>query len=260
MELNNKVMGGILVVAVVAVISFLAFGVNGATVSAIGNAEIKAQPDIVSVYLNLEGKGDNATSAKDMLDEINDELLINLIKIGLNRDEIKTESINVYQNYEWQNGKRIDKGYIAVQRIVIETDDFDLTSEIIDVAIDSGALVNWINFELTEERRSDLKIEALEKAGIDARKKAEATANGLGKKLGRLISVQSEEFNYGPYRAYDSGVALEKSFDGEEAVTSASEDVLEAAGIAAREAALNLEPSDIKVSSSIRVQYKLSNF
>jgi uncharacterized protein YggE len=82
-------------------------------------------------------------------------------------------------------------------------------------------------------------------AGADAKIKAEATAAGLGKKIGRLISVQSQEFNYpGPLYAYEK--AMDSSVG--------------AANAEAQRVSSSLSPSDIEVSATLTVQYKLSKF
>ena len=125
----------------------------------------------------------------------------------------------------------------------MKTGDFYIVPKIVDVAIDSGALVSYINFEISDELRSEYKSRALEKAGEDAREKAEATAAGLGKKLGKLVSVQSEDFNYGPVVYYAS------------AESSGSDAVAET-----REAALNIYPKDVEVRADISVRYKLRRF
>ncbi len=49
----------------------------------------------------------------------------------------------------------------------------------------------------------------MEKASRDAREKAEATAKGLGVKLGKLISVSTQDYYYQPYSFFEGGVVLE---------------------------------------------------
>ncbi len=241
--MENKIVIGVLIIGVVLIGVYLGIGSSGAVVSAVGSSVINAEPDLVKVYLNLEGKADNASSAKDELDELYEDVFVALLRAGVDSSDIKTESLNIYQNYDWVNGKRIEKGFVASQGIVVETNDFDLTTRIVDGAIDSGAVVSWINFELSEDKQSDLKAEALEMAGKDARKKAEATAAGLNKKLGGIVSVESSDFNYGPIRYFDSAIA-------ESGAGQAS----------AKEAAINLVPKDVEVRADIKVQYKLRSF
>ena len=244
--MNNKIFIAIVVVAILAIGAFLFTSNTGATVSAVGSAQIEAQPDKVSVQLYIEKRATTAQEAKDLHDEALDDLVVNLIRAGLDRDEIKMQSFNIYPEYEWTNGQNKQKGFIARQDIVVETGNFGFVTSIIDAAIDSGGLVSYINFELSEEKQDDYKVRALEEAGKDAHRKAEATAAGLGKKLGALVSVQSEEFNYFPYKYFEGRAA-----DG---ISTAE------AAVEAKQAAVNLDPQEIQVSATIRVEYKLKGF
>jgi len=63
----------------------------------------------------------------------------------------------------------------------------------------------------------------------------------LGKNIGKLLSIEGEEFNYGPiiyYRADSAGGSIAE----------------------AKQAAVNLVPSDLEVSASVKVEYKLRSF
>ncbi len=242
--MNTKYTIGALALGVLIVVGLIFANGSGAMVSAVGESTIKAQPDKVSVYLTAEGRGKTAGEAKDAHDKIVDDLTISLLKMGFSKDEIKTQSYNIYPEYDWSAGTQKEKGFVASEQIIVETSDFGKTSDIVDAGIDSGALVSYINFELSTEKQSEYKTQALEEAGKDAKKKAEATASGLGKSLGGLVSVETQDYNYGPYVYYDKAVA-----------SSTGSGVAEA-----RSAALNLAPQDIEVRATIRVEYKLRSF
>ena len=241
MKIDNRTIVIGLIIAVIIVAGLIYISSTSAIVSAQGNSVLKANPDKVSINLVIEAKNKTAQGAKDRHDKILDETVLQLLKIGIDRKDIKTINFNIYPEYNWENGKNEQIGYIARQDIIVETKNFDLVASIIDVSIDAGALVSYINFELSEEKQSEYKTQALEEAGKDARKKAEATASGLDKKLGKLVSVQSEEFNYIPYRYFEATVA-------------------EGSAAQAKQAAINLAPRDIDVTATIRVEYKLRNF
>ena len=153
------------------------------------------------------------------------------------------QSYNIYPDYEYDysTGKRTEKGFVAQQSIEVKTRNFDKVAGIVDASVDSGALISWINFELSDEKQSELKAQALKEAGEDAKKKAEATASGLDKKLGKLVSVKGEEFNYGPYQYF---------------AASGSTDAVKA-GAEAKDAALNLGPKDVEVTATVTVEYAL---
>jgi uncharacterized protein YggE len=241
-EMENKNIAIILAVGILVVAVFLYNG-NGAVVSARGQSVLDVEPDQVSVYVRVEEKGSTAQEAKDKMVEVSDDILTELIKLGLERKQVEFVNLNIREDFVWENGGRTSKGFVASQDMNVKSDDFDLVPGIVDAAIDSGGLVSYINFEISEKLRSEYKSKALELAGEDAKEKARATAAGLGKKLGRLVSVQSEDFNYGPVVYYaGSGVANAES------------------SALARDAALNISPRDVEVRASISVQYKLRSF
>lgn len=236
--MERKATWGIIVVLVIAAL-MLYNSFAGASVSAQGYSSLKVNPDKTSIYLSVETKDASAEGAKDKNVEIRERLLRNLDSLGLD-DEVQLLNYNIYPEYDWSDGNQQKIiGYTARYDIIVETSDFELVSEIVDTAVSSGAGISYISFDLSEEKRSEYKAQALEAASQDARTKAEATAKGLGKSLGRLVSVDSEEFNYMPFRAYDSSVASEGS------VESFAKDI---------------NPQELEVTANVNVKYKLSSF
>ena len=238
--MKEKYIVAIIVIAVVLVGGYLYFS-SQPIVSAQGFSSLNVEPDKVSVYLNIETRGATAQEVKDKNAEISDKVLDEMIKLGFERKEIQTLNYNIYPDYDWTSGTQKQRGYIASQQIIVKTNNFDKVAQVVDKSVDAGALVSSINFELSDEKQNSYKAQALEEASKDAEKKAESTAAGLGKKLGRLVSVSSQDFYYpGPIAYYaraegDSGAIAEK-------------------------AAVNIAPSDIEVTASVSVQYKLSSF
>lgn len=226
---------GIVLVAFLGIYFFLG---ESASVSAQGTSSLKVEPDLASVYLSIESR--HTTSAKvaqDNHDVKSDLLYSKLNAIGISDEEIETSYYNVGPEYDYtSNGQKI-KGYLVTQQIVIKLEDFSKVVSVIDSGVDAGALISGINFELSPDKQSEYKSQALEEASADAKKKAEATASGLGKKIGRLVSVESSDFNYGPvvyYAKSDSGGYAE-----------------------AREAALQINPTDVDVYASVSVTYRI---
>ena len=239
--MDNKVIISALIIAIILIGGYIAFNTTAAVVTAQGDSVIEAKPDKVSVNINIEAKSDTAQKAKDMHDKILDDLTIALLKMDIDKDEIKTINFNIYPEYDWSGGTQKQKGYIATEQIVVETSNFDRVAGIVDASVGAGALVSYINFELSEEKQNEYKTSALEAAGKDAKNKAEATARGLGKNLGSLVSVKSQDFNYGPV-VY---------FEAKGGAASTAE---------ARDAAVNIAPRDIEVRATIQVEYKLRAF
>lgn len=214
------------------------------TVTASGTSTIKVVPDIITVSYSVQTKASNAELAESNNSEIVDKLITNLVVAGFDRDDIKTESFNVYPEYDWyQNSQRM-KGYVAIHqlKLTILTNDSGMTGKAIDAGIDSGALINYINFELSSDLENGYKTQALEKATLDARTKAEAIARGLDKKVSGVLSITTSDFDYYPWVAYR----------GDSEVLPAAENAA-----LAKQAASSINPSEREVTARVTVTFKL---
>jgi len=230
-------------VVVIALFGFSMFydSSSSNTVQADGYATIEVMPDLVTINFNIETRADNATSAKDENAQISDDLITALVKKGFERKQITTQYYNVYPEYNWQSGSRSLIGYKATHQIKLEmsTDDSDEIGEIIDAGVEAGATISYINFELSTELQNQYKTQALEKAAQDAQIKAQSTANGLNKQLGKLISVTTSNFNYYPWSIYAADSA--DTFRSQEA----------------KSASTSIQPGEQEVSASVSVIYKI---
>ncbi len=187
------------------------------TINVNGESTISAVADEVSVYVGIDTLKNTAEASKDENAEISDNVLTALIKAGIKREEIETSSYNIYPEYDWSTGNQDLKGYRTSNILKIKTTDFTKVGKIVDESIDAGATtIQSINFELSQEKQNQIKTEAISKATEDAKVKAEATAQGLGAKLGRVKSVTISDYNYYPYPIY----TLESGADVKQAVST----------------------------------------
>jgi len=181
------------------------------TVTVDGASNIKATPDLVSVYFNAQTKGNTSKEANDNNAEMVDEIITALVKQGFERKDIQTESFNIYEDFQWTNNKQVSRGYIATHQLKIElaTNEASKIGDVIDAGVDAGATLNYINFELSTAKQNEYKAQALKEASEDAKIKAEAIASGLGKEVGELVSISTSNFDYRPWALYESvgGVA-----------------------------------------------------
>lgn len=229
-------------VIVTALIFSNGFEINreGKTISAEGVSTIKAMPDVVSVYFNVETKAKTSENATKLNADIVDKLKINLIAQGFDEKKIQTQGFNVYPDYDWINGRQVSKGYIATHSLILKmsTDESEKIGKAIDAGVSAGAGISYINFELSQEKENEYKAEAMKLAAQDAKIKAQATASGLDKKIGDLVSVSISNFGYYPWRMYSgSGVA---------------EDAM-----LAKEEATSITPSEQEVTASVTAVFKI---
>jgi len=243
---NNKIWIGAIVLAIVLIGGYLFFN-SGPVVSAQGVASIKVVPDEVSININVETRNLTVQGAQSANQEISEKLLIELIKLGYGKDELKF--VNYYSSPEYDYGydykQQKIKGYVVSQQLVVRTKEVNRVPSIINAVITSGALIGYINFEISDAKQAEYKNQALEAASKDARTKAGSIAAGQGKKIGMLVSITNQDYGYaGPisYYSRDSSMSAEMVNAG------------------AMKAATNLAPNDQEITASILAQYKLSLF
>jgi uncharacterized protein YggE len=240
--LKNKKVVWTAAVVVLIIAGYFVYN-SGPVVSAQGSASLKVVPDEVSVNINVETKNESAQGAQSLNKEISEKLFAGLVGAGFNKDELKFVNYYINPDYDWKTGKQ--KGYVVSQQLVVKTANVEKVPSVVDTAVSAGALVSYINFELSEKKQNENKIKALEEASKDAKDKAKAIAEGQGRRLGRLVGLNNQEFNYpGPIYAYQKGVV---------------EDVV-SANAEARKAASNLAPNEMEISASVSASYRVSLF
>jgi len=212
------------------------------TISSQGSAEIKTMPDIVAVYLSIETNASDATTAKDKNANISEDVTTALLKLGLERKDITTQSYNIYEEFDWTDEGRKSIGWKASNQLKVElkSEKTDMAGDVIDAGVDNGARVSYINFELSLTEENKYKAQALTLATQDAKVKAEAIATGLEKKLGDVVSVSNLGWGYNPWPLYrDEGVVMAGAAEAKQAVT-------------------DIQPGEQTVSASVSVVYKIA--
>jgi uncharacterized protein YggE len=215
---------------------------KGTTVNVDGISTIKTNPDVVKIYFNMETNASTSSEATSLNAKQVDDMVTALVKLGLERKQIQTQNFNVYPWQEWIDNKMVDKGFKASHQIVIElsTNQFSLIGDVIDAGTNAEAMISYINFELSQEKQNEYKAQAYKQASEDARTKAEAIASGLGKQVGNVVSVSTQNWNYNPWPLYNNrGGTM----------------MMEAAS--AKEVTTNIAPSTQEVTGQVSVVYSL---
>lgn len=205
-----------------------------------GQSIIQVTPDLLTLNYNVETQGKTSKEAEDLNSDIVNELIYQVVQLGFDKADLKTQDFNIYPEYDWQSGEQKLIGYKATHSLKIELaiDETNKAGELIDAGTNAGAGISYINFELSPELEQEYKAKAIKLAAQDAKIKVQAIAEGFDKKVGRLVSVSLSEFNYYPWRMYD---AMESGGS----VTMA------------KEAVSNIQPSEKEVTASVSAVYKL---
>ena len=229
------------VVLIIAIVALSNLNPSQNTVNVEGMATVKAMPDVIGTYFNIQTKGHTSAEAKTTNSEISETLTNKLILLGFDKEKIVTQDYSIYPDYIWTNGQRKDNGFVATHSIKLEisSEESDKLSSIIDAGVDSGAGINYISFELSPELQNQYKAEAMKLAAEDAKTKAQAVADGFDKRLGKLVSTSVSDFNYYPWPLYESAGAM---------TTDSS---------VVKEATANIQPGEKDITARISAVFKI---
>jgi hypothetical protein len=241
-QITLIIVAGVFALGLLVYFGFSGLPSNANIVTGNGQAEMKVSPDLVTIYFNVDTNGTTTKQASDKNTEIVDKMITALLKEGFNRNDIQTINFNIYPDYDWSDGSQTQRGYRATHTLKVElpSSDFSQIDEVIDAGVDAGAGISYINFELSQEKQNEYKAQVLKLASEDAKIKATAIAEGLGKRIGRLVSIADNNFGYQPWGIYraEGGVA---SMDAAEAKSATS----------------NITPGEQEVSASVTATFKV---
>ena len=239
MKNTNTILVVIIILLVAGFLFYNSSNTEATTINVNGQSTIKAEADEVSVYVGIETTEKTSEESKNANAKISDNVLVVLKTAGIPEGDIETSSYYIYPEYDWSNNKQELVGYRTSNVLKITTKDFDKVGTIVDSSVDAGATtIQSINFELSQDKQNEVKTQAISKATEDAKVKAEATAQGLNARLGKVKTVTIQYYNYYPFPIYasaDDGAAL---------------DVKEVARTA-------IQPSSLDVSSTVNVVFEI---
>ncbi len=241
-QITLIIVAAVIVLTVIGVIAFKPASSSN-TIQVSGQATAKVAPDLISVYFNVDTKGTTSKAAEDANSEIVDKLTNNIVALGFKESDLTTDNYNIYPEYDYSKSPPTSTGYRATHslRIELPSSQKDKVSDIIDAGTNAGAGISYINFELSPALQQSAKTAAIKNASDDARVKAEAVADGFNKKLGRLVSVSLDSYNYNPwpiFAARDMGTT--------------------SSGAEAKTAVASITPSNQDVSAYVTAVYKLN--
>lgn len=145
-----------------------------------GNGQVNAVPDEAVLRLGVQTEGENLQTIQANNAELSQAVLQAIRQLGV--DDIKTFQYDINKNYEFVDGRQVDKGYTVRNILEIRTDNLGLVGALIDTAVYYGAnIVDLIQFEVSDTSR--YYLQALNLAVADAFEKARSIADSIGLSL-----------------------------------------------------------------------------
>lgn len=111
-----------------------------------------------------------------------------LAALGLQKDAIRTLGYTIQQEFDFPDGRRVARGFLASNAIELRLDALERVGELLDALVQAGATsVEGARFELKD--RTAVEREALRLAVVDARARADAAAAGAGRTVDRVLRI-----------------------------------------------------------------------
>jgi len=173
------------------------------TVSATGSAE--AAPDEAVVRVSVTASANDSAAVRSELSSDADALRGALDELDV---EYETARYAIRERPPERRQERGDdapayRGEHAFEVTVADPND---TGAVIDAAADVGAEVDNVHLTLSDDKRADLRDDAIERAMTDAKTQASTIANAANLTITTAATVDASESQYRPVR-YETAAA-----------------------------------------------------
>jgi uncharacterized protein len=159
------------------------------TVTTAGEGMVQAVPDRAWVSITAESRAGNPREAQRRNAEAMTPVLDKLRAAGIPGDAIRTTSYDLQQEWDFVNGRRVSRGYVARNSVDVRVDAIDRVGELLEIAVSSGATsVGGVRFDVKDLAK--LEREALRLAVADARAKAETMVEAAGRTIQRILRIE----------------------------------------------------------------------
>jgi len=154
-----------------------------------GEAIIRRAHDRAYVVAAVETRAKTPKDAQQLNAAAMTTVQQRLAGAGIGRDAIRTLGYSVQPQYDFANGRRTLRDYLARNSVEVRLDDVTRVGEIADTAVQAGATnISDIRFDLKD--RAGAEREALRQAVADARARADAAAMGAGRVVDRVLRIE----------------------------------------------------------------------
>jgi len=178
------------------------------TISIMGEGKVTAITDIALVSLGLTTEKKSVSDAQSENSKTINSLIEKLKVLGIAKEDITTTNYSIYPAYDWTNGKQILRGYTVSQDVQVKIRQTDKVDDVLKIAGDLNLnQIGGLTFTIDnpETYKQQARIKALE----NAKEKADALAEVMGVKLGKVISFSESGGNVpAPYPIYAKSEAM----------------------------------------------------
>jgi uncharacterized protein len=154
-----------------------------------GEAVVRQAPDRAFVTVSVEARAKSPRDAQRQNAEAMTAVQQRLTAARVAKEAIRTLGYDLEQEFDFVQGRRIPREYVARNSIEVRVDEIARVGELLDIAVQGGATsTSGVRFDIQE--RDKVEREALRLAVVDARGRAEAAVAGAGRTIDRIIRIE----------------------------------------------------------------------
>ncbi len=183
----------------------------GPSISVNGKGKVSAdKEDIIATFsFGAQATSESVESAQEQATKVINESIAFLEEQGVDREDIETQSYNIYPHYEWiaeacpygssycPGGRNLPVGFDVSQTIVVKVRDTSKAGDIF-AGIGKKNVTNVSGLSFTIDGIEELKDKARALAIADAKARAKVNADALGLSLGDIIGMYESSPGYYP--------------------------------------------------------------
>jgi uncharacterized protein YggE len=158
------------------------------TIVTTGEATVSRAADRAIISIAVETRASTSRQAQQQNADAMTSVQQRIARAGIERDAVRTTGYSIQQEFDFANGRRTPRGFVARNGVEVRTDAVERVGELLDAFVDAGATtVTSVRFDLKD--RAGAEREALRLAVADARARADAMAAGAGRSVDRVIKI-----------------------------------------------------------------------
>lgn len=158
------------------------------TVTVRGDGLVRAEPDEAVLWITLTALEERPGTALADVSARTTALVTLLDEIGVPQGDRSTTGIAVGEEFDHRQEGRVSLGHRAASGVSVRLADPELIGRLISRATqDLDARIGGPRWLISLD--NPVRLEAARRAAADARRKADAYAEGVGAKVGRLIRL-----------------------------------------------------------------------
>ncbi len=152
-----------------------------------GTSELEVNADEIRFNVQIRTIDASLESSKKKADQYAAQLIRLLKDEGINKDNIKESPVTFGKNYDYSEGKRVQKGFFTNINVSFLLKEFNKYYELTDkISTNENYEMNSV-YDLSDLEKQNRK--AYEQALLAAKEKAEYLCNTLGVTLGDVLEI-----------------------------------------------------------------------